>query len=111
MSLDINIFTPARLEICPSLLPTGGVSPSATVTVTVEETGETPYDVQAQIVKLVPGSAGNLTWKGVLKPHSEQGGNVTVTARCTGCMGNNTVAVITNVTFGDVWFCAGRVRV
>lgn len=35
------------------------------------------------------------------------GGNYTITALCTGCV-NVTRVTITNVTFGDMWYCSGQ---
>ena len=46
------------------------------------------------------------TWKAALKP-MPSGGDVTVTATCTGCS-NATAAVLRHVTFGDVFYCAGQ---
>ena len=40
-------------------------------------------------------------WKALLKP-AAAGGSYTITAKCTGCK-NATDAVISDVTFGDVW--------
>ena len=45
-------------------------------------------------------------WKVALKP-MPSGGDVTVTAHCTGCA-NATAAVLRHVTFGDVFYCAGQ---
>jgi hypothetical protein len=82
----------------------GAVLGSATaVTVDVSEAGN-KYTVHAQIVDQ---SATNLTWKAFLHPHSEYGGNVTLTATCSGCSGIQN-ATISDLTYGDVWFCSGR---
>ena len=78
----------------------GMVSSATKVTLTVREDAST-YDVQANIMQM---GSGNLTWKGLLKPHPEYGGNMTVTASCSGCTGNTSVT-ISDLTFGDVW-CA-----
>ena len=43
------------------------------------------------------------TWKAMLQPHAN-GGNVSISATCTGCA-NTTAATISDVTFGDVWVC------
>lgn len=45
-------------------------------------------------------------WKAMLKP-AAAGGSYTITAKCTGCK-NATAAVMTDVTFGDVWYCGGQ---
>lgn len=47
-------------------------------------------------------------WKACLDKTMPAGGSFTVTATCTGCT-NSTPAVINEVTFGDVWYCAGQV--
>eukprot|EP00041_Stephanoeca_diplocostata_P010993 m.177446 g.177446 ORF g.177446 m.177446 type:complete len:685 (-) comp18367_c0_seq2:175-2229(-) len=46
------------------------------------------------------------SWKALLKP-TAAGGNYTITATCTGCTGTTNVT-ITNVTFGDMWYCTGQ---
>eukprot|EP00041_Stephanoeca_diplocostata_P012098 m.201963 g.201963 ORF g.201963 m.201963 type:complete len:275 (+) comp18808_c0_seq1:90-914(+) len=46
------------------------------------------------------------TWKAMLRP-TATGGNYTITAVCTGCT-NVTRVTITNVTFGDMWYCSGQ---
>jgi sialate O-acetylesterase len=46
------------------------------------------------------------TWKALLQPMAA-GYNYTVTAVCTGCNATEPVS-ITNVAFGDVWFCSGQ---
>jgi hypothetical protein len=58
-------------------------------------------------VSAVTGPDGN-SFKACLQPQPA-GGSFTVTATCTGCppTGNST-AVITAVTFGDVWYCGGQ---
>jgi hypothetical protein len=45
-------------------------------------------------------------WKACLPPQA-MGGDHTITATCTGCI-NSTAAVLEHVTFGDVWYCAGK---
>ena len=45
-------------------------------------------------------------WKALLRP-MESGGSYTISAQCTGCAGNATIA-IADVTFGDVWYCSGQ---
>eukprot|EP00051_Salpingoeca_urceolata_P012456 m.154374 g.154374 ORF g.154374 m.154374 type:complete len:759 (-) comp17497_c1_seq1:23-2299(-) len=102
-----------------------GTSPSATATVTVTSDGGESYTVNAVVNKThIPQGPDNLTlaeelgwvwpgpyqtWKALLKP-TKAGGNYTITAKCSGCFQadqyNN--ATITNVTFGDMWFCSGQ---
>ena len=80
---------------------TVGGADGATVTVDVKEsTGLASYSVTAT-------AAADGSWKAMLHA-SPAGGDYTLTATCTsGCTGNLTAHTIRNVTFGDVWFCAG----
>ena len=73
---------------------------------TVAEAGAVPYTVEAE-VRPITGHPNNVTWRAALKPHPEQGGRATITARCSDCT-NTTDTVIENVTWGDVWFCFGQ---
>ena len=85
----------------------GAISGTASsVSIKVSEEGSTSYNVAAQIIHR---GVGNLTWKALLHPHASYGGNVSVTASCSGCSGNTT-ATISDLTYGDVWFCSGQVR-
>eukprot|EP01045_Picozoa_sp_COSAG04_P043708 COSAG04_NODE_14452_length_567_cov_1.051282_1_plen_142_part_01 len=73
----------------------GAVTGAATgVTLAVSEAGAAKYSVKAQIVEK---TAENVTWKALLHPHAEYGGNVTITASCAGCTGN-TSATISDLT-------------
>ena len=49
----------------------------------------------------------HITWKAFLKP-APAGGNVTISAVCTGCTedGSFSNINISNVVFGDVWHCS-----
>ena len=50
------------------------------------------------------------TWKALLPPQAA-GGNFTVTAVCTGCSALAPSSIsISNLVFGDVWYCTGQVR-
>ena len=73
------------------------------ITLAVSEAGAGKYSVDAEIIM----DGGNTTWKALLKPHPEYGGNLTLTAVCSGCSGN-TSATIESLTYGDVWFCSGQ---
>eukprot|EP00041_Stephanoeca_diplocostata_P003986 m.39872 g.39872 ORF g.39872 m.39872 type:complete len:692 (+) comp14765_c0_seq1:111-2186(+) len=74
--------------------------PTVNVTVKDKSSPSTEYTVTATI-----SDDGN-GWKAVLRPASG-GGNFTITATCNGCT-NGSIAVLENVTFGDVWYCAGQ---
>ena len=58
------------------------------------------YEVEAEIIGAGP------AFKSCLAPQ-KAGGDFTITATCTGCV-NTTVAVMTQVTYGDVWYCGGQ---
>eukprot|EP00039_Didymoeca_costata_P023336 m.6756 g.6756 ORF g.6756 m.6756 type:complete len:756 (+) comp3578_c0_seq2:14-2281(+) len=45
-------------------------------------------------------------WKAFLNP-TQAGGNYTIMVTCQGCQDATTIS-ITNVTFGDVWYCSGQ---
>eukprot|EP01059_Diplonema_ambulator_P035412 TRINITY_DN8316_c0_g1_i1.p1 TRINITY_DN8316_c0_g1~~TRINITY_DN8316_c0_g1_i1.p1 ORF type:complete len:603 (+),score=66.30 TRINITY_DN8316_c0_g1_i1:57-1865(+) len=78
----------------------GTLDTAGTPSVSVEVSGTETYTVAGKVV----GSQ----WVAYLKP-SNAGGNYTITVTCTGCgsTGPNT-ASIQDVTFGDVWYCAGQ---
>ena len=81
--------------------------PSSKVTVTVTPAGAAAYTVAATVTAAVTGgnTGGNATWKVFLKPE-EAGGNYTIKASyVSGCSGS---ATITDVSFGDVWYCSGQ---
>jgi hypothetical protein len=84
----------------------GGVTASANVTLIVAEKGSEDYTVTATILS-VDMAAGNLVWKAMLKPHAKQGGSIAVTAQCSGCS-DMTTSTLTDLTYGDVWFCSGQ---
>ena len=73
-----------------------------TVAVTIASTAgaeAVSYTVNALI------NAADGTWKAYLKPGAA-GGVYAITAGCThGCTGTASIA---DVTFGDVWYCAGQ---
>eukprot|EP01060_Flectonema_neradi_P032102 TRINITY_DN5040_c0_g2_i2.p1 TRINITY_DN5040_c0_g2~~TRINITY_DN5040_c0_g2_i2.p1 ORF type:complete len:610 (+),score=126.46 TRINITY_DN5040_c0_g2_i2:77-1906(+) len=79
-------------------LETGSEDAPITVTAKVA-TGTSTYSVE--------GTVDGDQWVAYLKP-SEAGGNYSITVTCDGCsQGNNTISVY-DVTFGDVWYCAGQ---
>eukprot|EP00041_Stephanoeca_diplocostata_P018767 m.396690 g.396690 ORF g.396690 m.396690 type:complete len:756 (+) comp21114_c0_seq4:60-2327(+) len=47
------------------------------------------------------------SWKALLPP-MPAGGSFTITATCTGCTDVNKTITLTNVTFGDMWYCSGQ---
>ena len=55
-----------------------------------------------------PFNAPLASWKALLPPQPA-GGNFTITATCAGCSAMGPSAVtITNVIFGDMWYCTGQ---
>eukprot|EP01060_Flectonema_neradi_P030374 TRINITY_DN4390_c0_g1_i3.p1 TRINITY_DN4390_c0_g1~~TRINITY_DN4390_c0_g1_i3.p1 ORF type:complete len:608 (+),score=103.46 TRINITY_DN4390_c0_g1_i3:60-1883(+) len=80
----------------------GTLTPSSTdgdVTVTAKVSGSSSYSVTG----IVDGNS----WIAYLQP-TDAGGNYSITVDCNGCsVGNNTISV-SDVTFGDVWYCAGQ---
>jgi hypothetical protein len=75
--------------------PTWGIRPCSKVSCP-------PYEMNT----FTPFSFPLPTWK-VLLPPTPVGGNYTIVAQCNGC--NSTmIHTISNVIFGDVWYCAGQ---
>ena len=56
----------------------------------------------AQVDATINGSG----WIAYLRPQAA-GGDFTLTAECIGCT-NQSASVLSNVTFGDVWYCSGQ---
>ncbi len=78
------------------------VEPGATgVSVTVDAgSGMASYTVAATV------KSGE--WKAALKPTpASASASYTITAKCAGCK-NMSAAVLTDVVFGDVWYCGGQ---
>ena len=86
----------------------GVLGPGGTAaSVSVKSDLEAPYTLRAQLLGPDVRTADTLLgWKACLKP-AQAGGDVTITAVCTGCT-NTTPAVLEHVTFGDVWYCGGQ---
>lgn len=61
-----------------------------------------PYDMEP----FTPWGVPLPSWKALL-PAMPAGGDFIVAASCTGCNGSAPINV-TNVTFGDVWYCSGQ---
>eukprot|EP01084_Bolivina_argentea_P160656 279725_1 len=53
-------------------------------------------------------SMDNGDWKIIFPKTYENGGNYTVLVQCNECIGNPKNATLYNITFGDVYFCAGQ---
>jgi len=70
----------------------------------VSAEGSAQYTVGATVTK-VAGEAS--TWKALLKP-AAAGGSYTITASVQFNATDALTASITNVTFGDVWYCGGQ---
>ena len=62
-----------------------------------------------KINKYNANSMANGDWKITLPNTYPNGGNFSFMVSCAGCNSPNMTTTITNVTFGDVYFCAGQV--
>ena len=62
-----------------------------------------------KITKYNTNSMKNGDWKITLPLTYKNGGNFTFVASCAGCNGNFSDRIV-NVTFGDVFYCAGQVK-
>lgn len=94
------------LQQAPAMAAVYGTLGTNGTAVSVTVSGPTTYTVVANI--------SGTTWMAYLKPtaagDASPGKSVdsyTITATCTGGA-STTVANITNVVFGDVWYCAGQ---
>lgn len=78
------------------------------VTVASLEGSGSPYTVAATVdVTKVRAAGGSYArWKALLNA-APAGGNFTITVACSTCA-NTTAVNITDVTFGDVFFCSGQ---
>ena len=88
----------------------GGATKATKVTLTVTDLdagagSKASYTVTAKPMTLAADGA-NLTWKALLPPRPQQGGDLTVTASCSGCA-NTSAATVSHLTYGDVWLCSG----
>ena len=81
---------------------TGGLDDSASVLVTVTPSSGAPYSVPAAV------QGGR--WRALLKPTAgfdETGLTYTVTVSCAAGCGGGAPVALSDVVFGDVYFCAG----
>ena len=88
-----------------------GATPSTTVTVTLQDGGSGPDEAQAPVQARVevtqmkvPKGGLYARWAATLPPHPA-GGDFSATVACGGC-GNAPGQTLSNLTFGDVWFCS-----
>jgi sialate O-acetylesterase len=61
--------------------------------------------------EVLPSHSRNVTlWKACFPPQPATIGDakITITATCRGCTLNTTSAVISDIMFGDVWYCGGQ---
>ena len=83
----------------------GTAAPGATVT--IHTTGPGGWSHAAQTtVSALPDAELHGTWK-LLLPPRPAGYGYSITAECAGCA-NTTAAHISEISFGDVWFCTGQ---
>lgn len=81
----------------------GGLS-GASLAVTLDLKGPLSQTVNAQHIEVVNSSYAR--WKAVLDPVAA-GVNFSISAHCGGCS-NTTATTLSNVAFGDVFFCSGQ---
>eukprot|EP01084_Bolivina_argentea_P018292 34046_1 len=58
--------------------------------------------------KLTTKSMSNNDWKVLLNQAMPNGGNYSITLECDKCQNPTNMAVLYNVTFGDVFYCSGQ---
>lgn len=75
-----------------------------TTKVVVKIAGSDSYTLNADVTFRHSGYAW---WKANLKAHSA-GGNYSVNVACSDCIAPSNSSTITDVTFGDIWFCSGQ---
>ena len=75
----------------------GALGDGTKATISVSGAGTT-YQVDATVEQN--------KWSALLRPEPA-GGDFTITAVCSDCS-NPAPATLRNVTFGDVWYCAGQ---
>jgi hypothetical protein len=84
-----------------------GAKPATKVTVKVS--GDETYSVGAAVqfsTKQMPGGGVYAWWNASLKAHVA-GGNYSINAACSDCISPTNSSTISDVTFGDIWFCSG----
>ena len=85
---------PAKAAVY-GMLGDGGQS----VSIKVSSSGGADYSVAATV--------NGQGWIAYLQPAEASTSTFTITATCKGCT-NSTPAVLDDVVFGDVWYCAGE---
>jgi hypothetical protein len=114
--LPLNVSTPST-SVTVTVLSNGGSTPVATIpaglNTTLQPFGDgwgvrpcpsavcPPYNMDS----FTPWGIPLPSWKALLPP-MPPGGDYVIQVSCTDC-GNVTMINITNVTFGDVWYCSG----
>jgi hypothetical protein len=94
---------PAKAAIYGTVVPLNGLAQPATVTVLVTVDGENSYTLRTQAT-----GYNYSQWLVYLAPHA-YGGNVTIAATCQdGCGNASYSAIMTNTTFGEVFYCSGQ---
>jgi hypothetical protein len=79
--------------------------------------GQTNADVTVQVIDLADAGASYTlqartdpkarSWKALLRP-APAGGRFEIATACTSGCSNSSAIVISNITFGDVFFCSGQ---
>ncbi len=90
---------PSKAAVYGTLLNASGAvsgKGAGKVSIRVDEMGGASYTVEAVVA--------DGQWKAFLKP-APAGGNYTIYADCDGCSAGTNIS---DVTFGDVWYCSGQ---
>jgi hypothetical protein len=83
-----------------------GAKEGTTVSVDVKDQNGYDYKVSAPTTLLATNNTLG-KWKAFLKP-TKAGGNFTITISCASCASPLNTSTISDVTFGDVYFCSGQ---
>ena len=93
--------SPAKAALNGTVQTSGG-GVAATIELTLS-----PSSGGAPVQTATATSTGGGLWQALLTP-MQAGGNYSITANCTQGCAANTTTTITDVTFGDVWYCSGQ---
>jgi len=94
------------LQRAPQSSSVFGVVVGGTPSTTVSVSGIGHKPIQAIVDLSTIDQYGYARWKAIFPPQTA-GGDYNISASCNNCEGSK-VAAISEVTFGDVWFCSGQ---
>ena len=84
----------------------GTASPGATVQLHAQGPGGWTFSAKAT-ASAAKAAEEHGTWKVLLPPRPASVGGYSITAKCATCA-NSTAQTLSDVSFGDVWFCSGQ---